>query len=78
MIRYRDLVLDAPEAERMAFWSSEDEAGGEDLAAWLASIGGAEGGEPELPAGEEGYGSFGVVESTPSSTFGDSGEESAS
>ena len=40
MPRYRDLILDAPEAERMTFWTSgDDEAGTEDLAAWLASIG---------------------------------------
>ncbi len=40
MPRYRELLLDAPEAERMTFWtSSDDEAGTEDLAAWLASIG---------------------------------------
>ena len=40
MPRYRDLEVDAPDAERMTFWtSSDDEAGTEDLAAWLASIG---------------------------------------
>ena len=40
MLRYRDLQLEAPDAERMTFWtSSDDEAGTEDLAAWLASIG---------------------------------------
>ena len=40
MTRYRSLLLEAPEAERMTFWSSgDDEAGTEDLAAWLASIG---------------------------------------
>jgi DNA-directed RNA polymerase subunit beta' len=44
MPRYRDLVLEAPEAERMTFWSSsDDEAGTEDLAAWLASIGSSDG-----------------------------------
>jgi len=67
MLRYRDLVLDAPEAERIPSWSSEDEAGGEDLAAWLASIGG------------DGYGGVsGVVPDLPSdASFGDSGQESA-
>ena len=48
MSRYRDITLDAPEAERMTFWSSgDDEAGTEDLAAWLASIGseGSDGGD---------------------------------
>jgi DNA-directed RNA polymerase subunit beta' len=47
MTRYRSLQVEAPEAERMTFWtSSDDEAGTEDLAAWLASIGadGQEGG----------------------------------
>ncbi|MBW3537168.1 MAG: DNA-directed RNA polymerase subunit beta', partial [Actinobacteria bacterium] len=42
MARYHDIEIDAPEAERLSFWSSEDEApGGEpaDLAAWLAGIG---------------------------------------
>src|SRR6201987_1101237 len=40
MPRYRNLELEAPEAERMTFWtSSDEEAGTEDLAAWLASIG---------------------------------------
>jgi DNA-directed RNA polymerase subunit beta' len=40
MGRYRNLTLDAPEAERMTFWTSSDEdSGTEDLAAWLASIG---------------------------------------
>jgi DNA-directed RNA polymerase subunit beta' len=62
MPRYRNLDLEAPEAERMTFWtSSDDEAGTEDLAAWLASIGadGQDGGweqradvgaEPDLAA----------------------------
>jgi DNA-directed RNA polymerase subunit beta' len=44
MLRYRDMALDAPDAERMTFWTSEDETGTEDLAAWLASIGRSEGG----------------------------------
>jgi DNA-directed RNA polymerase subunit beta' len=41
MTRYRDLAMEAPEAEKMTFWSSGDDesAGTEDLAAWLASIG---------------------------------------
>jgi len=42
MTRYNDIEIDAPEAERLSFWSSEDDAqGGEpaDLAAWLAGIG---------------------------------------
>jgi DNA-directed RNA polymerase subunit beta' len=44
MPRYREMVMDAPEAERMTFWTSEDETGTEDLAAWLASIGTVDGG----------------------------------
>jgi DNA-directed RNA polymerase subunit beta' len=42
MLRYRDIGMDAPEAERMTFWSSEtgaEAASDQDLAAWLASIG---------------------------------------
>src|SRR5947199_6758666 len=40
MTRYRNVDMEAPEAERMQFWSSETEgAGTDDLAAWLASIG---------------------------------------
>ncbi|HUR48196.1 MAG TPA: DNA-directed RNA polymerase subunit beta', partial [Acidimicrobiales bacterium] len=45
MARYHDIEIDAPEAERLSFWSSEDDAqGGEpaDLAAWLAGIGNEE------------------------------------
>jgi len=77
MLRYRDLVLDAPEAERMPYWSSEDEAGGEDLAAWLASIGG-DGSESFLADGDGYGGVFGVVPDLPSdASFGDSGHESA-
>ncbi len=79
MLRYRNLQLEAPEAERMTFWtSSDDEAGTEDLAAWLASIGsqgdawdaGSDGdGQAEGSVGVGGE--FGAA-------FGDSGEESAS
>jgi hypothetical protein len=43
MTRYRDMTMEAPEAERMTFWTSEEDAGTEDLAAWLASIGSGEG-----------------------------------
>ncbi len=39
MPRYREMVMDAPDAERMPFWSSDEDTGPEDLAAWLASIG---------------------------------------
>ncbi len=45
MQRYRDVDMDAPEAERMQFWTSDAEgAGTEDLAAWLANIGNREAG----------------------------------
>jgi len=52
MSRYRDLVMEAPDAEHMTFWSSEEDAGTEDLAAWLASIGsdGTAEGHPNLAA----------------------------
>jgi DNA-directed RNA polymerase subunit beta' len=56
MPRYRDLELDAPDAERMTFWTSaDDEAGTEDLAAWLASIGsdGPDGWSEEGTAGAD-------------------------
>jgi DNA-directed RNA polymerase subunit beta' len=39
MTRYRDMTMEAPDAERMTFWTSEEDTGTEDLAAWLASIG---------------------------------------
>ncbi|HZT66549.1 MAG TPA: DNA-directed RNA polymerase subunit beta' [Acidimicrobiales bacterium] len=42
MTRYRSVELEAPEAEHMAFWSSESEVATEDLAAWLAGIGNEE------------------------------------
>src|SRR5205823_8743426 len=46
MLKYRNVDMDAPEAERMQFWSSDAEgAGTEDLAAWLANIGSREAGE---------------------------------
>jgi DNA-directed RNA polymerase subunit beta' len=65
MDRYRSIVLEAPEAERMDFWSSgEDEAGSEDLAAWLASIGGdgdgsAYDGDGAFDGDESAFGGFG-------------------
>jgi DNA-directed RNA polymerase subunit beta' len=43
MPRYRDVVVDAPEMQRMTFWTSDEEPGTEDLAAWLASIGSSTG-----------------------------------
>ncbi|HET9732930.1 MAG TPA: DNA-directed RNA polymerase subunit beta' [Acidimicrobiales bacterium] len=45
MARYREIEIEAPEAEHMSFWSSEEESevATEDLAAWLASIGGGDG-----------------------------------
>jgi DNA-directed RNA polymerase subunit beta' len=43
MPRYRELEMEAPEAERMTFWTSEEDTGTEDLAAWLASIGSGDG-----------------------------------
>ena len=55
MMRYRDVGMEAPEAERMQFWSSETEegaAGTDDLAAWLASIG-SPGGDGSSGGGAE-------------------------
>jgi DNA-directed RNA polymerase subunit beta' len=65
MSMYRDVVVDAPEVQRMTFWTSDEEPGTEDLAAWLASIGsgtGTDGGgattfEPGDFAGDYGYSS---------------------
>jgi DNA-directed RNA polymerase subunit beta' len=37
MLHYRDIDLDAPDAEPMQFWSSD--SSDEDIAAWLASRG---------------------------------------
>ncbi len=60
MLRYRDVVVDAPEVQRMTFWTSDEEPGTEDLAAWLASIGtntGTDGGTTFDPAEfEDSYG----------------------
>ncbi len=39
MTRYRDMIMEAPDAETMPFWSSDEDTAPEDLAAWLASIG---------------------------------------
>ncbi len=55
MPRYRDVVVDAPEVQRMTFWTSDEEPGTEDLAAWLASIGsgtGTDGGASFDPGGD--------------------------
>jgi DNA-directed RNA polymerase subunit beta' len=53
MPRYREMVMDAPDAERMPFWSSDEETGPEDLAAWLASIGNSGDGEGFVGGGAE-------------------------
>ncbi|MDA8300097.1 MAG: DNA-directed RNA polymerase subunit beta' [Actinomycetota bacterium] len=55
MTRYRDVVVDAPEVQRMTFWTSDEEPGTEDLAAWLASIGsgtGTDGGGTTFEPGD--------------------------
>jgi len=55
MSRYREVELDAPEAERMTFWSSEIEGDTADLAAaWLRDAGtgeGARSSDADLAAG---------------------------
>jgi DNA-directed RNA polymerase subunit beta' len=78
MTRYRDLIMDAPDAEHMTFWSSEEETGTEDLAAWLASIGptAADDGTGLVAAPGFDYGTVGG--DIPAAGFGPSGEESAS
>jgi DNA-directed RNA polymerase subunit beta' len=53
MPRYREMVMEAPDAERMPFWSSDEDTGPEDLAAWLASIG--NGSERVAGALDEGF-----------------------
>jgi len=53
MTRYRNVGMDAPEAERLTFWSSDTDAETEDLAAWLANIG---------SAGDDGEGGAGTVQ----------------
>ncbi|MDE3205282.1 MAG: DNA-directed RNA polymerase subunit beta', partial [Acidobacteriota bacterium] len=78
MERYRDITLEAPEAERMTFWSSgDDEAGTEDLAAWLASIGSSE-------SDNANFGAFGAANggvdgdgAAFGGAFGDSGEDAS-
>ncbi len=39
MPSYRNVVVDAPEAEHLKFWSSETDGETEDLAAWLRDVG---------------------------------------
>ncbi|MGH9128770.1 MAG: DNA-directed RNA polymerase subunit beta' [Acidimicrobiales bacterium] len=45
MTSYRDVLVDAPEAEHLKFWSSELEGETEDLAAWLRDVGSSSGGD---------------------------------
>jgi DNA-directed RNA polymerase subunit beta' len=78
MPRYRDIVVDAPEVERMTFWTSDEEPGTEDLAAWLASIGsstGTDGGATFDPGDyQETYGYATGYETGPEPVF-DTGDE---
>ncbi|MDE3204258.1 MAG: DNA-directed RNA polymerase subunit beta', partial [Acidobacteriota bacterium] len=82
MSRYRDITLDAPEAERMTFWSSgDDEAGTEDLAAWLASIGSTDGEEAAEGVALGGFDTnsgLNFDDASFESSFGESGDASAS
>ncbi len=82
MSRYRDITLDAPEAERMTFWSSgDDEAGTEDLAAWLASIGSTDGEEAVDGVALGGFDTSSGLnfdDASFESSFGESGDASAS
>jgi DNA-directed RNA polymerase subunit beta' len=79
MTRYRALTLEAPEAERMTFWSSaDDEAGTEDLAAWLASIGSSDADSSGYDTGdfESPFGNGAVTSSDDEDAFGDLGSVS--
>ena len=60
MTRYREIEMDAPEAEPLPFWSS-DTAEDRDLAAWLANIGQGDG-RPGLEAEVEAGGAEAVVD----------------
>ncbi|HMC40989.1 MAG TPA: DNA-directed RNA polymerase subunit beta' [Acidimicrobiales bacterium] len=77
MGRYRDITLEAPEAERMTFWSSgDDEAGTEDLAAWLASIGSGDGeGDGAAFGGYDTGSGLNFDDASFGDSFGDSGED---
>jgi DNA-directed RNA polymerase subunit beta' len=80
MPRYRDIVVDAPEVQRMTFWTSDEEPGTEDLAAWLASIGsgtGTDGGttfDPGLDY-QDPYGYGAAYDDAPGAVFGSGDEE---
>ena len=57
MPKYRNIGLDAPDAEELQYWQTE-EADAEDLAAWLANIGTGNGGtfeasEADVQAADE-------------------------
>ncbi|MDQ1444622.1 MAG: DNA-directed polymerase subunit beta, partial [Acidimicrobiaceae bacterium] len=56
MMRYRNIGMDAPDAERLTFWSSDTEQETEDLAAWLANIG-----TTSAPDGADGAAANGVA-----------------
>jgi DNA-directed RNA polymerase subunit beta' len=74
MLRYRDIDVETPEAQRMSFWSSDLDGGAEgleaapsDLAAWLRDVGRTSLGEGDLgDAYDTGY-------STGYETDGDAG-----
>ncbi|MDQ1437387.1 MAG: DNA-directed polymerase subunit beta [Acidimicrobiaceae bacterium] len=59
MMRYRNIGMDAPDAERLTFWSSDTEQETEDLAAWLANIG-----TTSAPEGADGADANGVETDT--------------
>jgi DNA-directed RNA polymerase subunit beta' len=79
MPRYRDIVVDAPEVERMTFWTSDEEPGTEDLAAWLASIGSSTGtdGSATFDPGDyqDGYGYATGYDTVTDPVFGTGDEE---
>ncbi len=68
-----------PKSQRMTFWTSDEEPGTEDLAAWLASIGsstGTDGGATFDPGDyQDGYGYGPPVTTTPTEPVFDVGDE---
>jgi len=73
MLRYRNVDVDTPEAQRMSFWSSDLDGGTEaidgtpaDLAAWLRDVGRSSLGEVE-PGAEGAVGAYdaGVYDGSP-------------
>ncbi|MBV9253582.1 MAG: DNA-directed RNA polymerase subunit beta', partial [Actinobacteria bacterium] len=71
MMRYRDVGMDAPEAEPLPFWSSDAEEA--DPAAWLASIGGS--GDGEGGGGGESGSDYAWLQPAPEADGGEAAAE---